>query len=119
MAVSAADGAASEFLFHCQELEIALDCASGCDPCDALVDVTAGWLYSEEVKSVIGYAEVGAVADCPIDDSIPGSATFGIGGSFSEVVGDPFGWLIRKGREPVAMPVADLAFQVYNCFSPG
>jgi hypothetical protein len=110
--VSAADGAAAVFLSRRQEPEIALGSASGRDPCHSLDDVAAGWLWSEEVGGIFGYAVVGAVAECPFDDSIPGSATVVITGSFTEGVGDPVGWLIGDGRELVAVPVADLAFQI-------
>ena len=110
--MSAADGAASMILFHCQASEIAQRGTAGCNPCDALVDVTAGWLRSEEIKRVIGYAEVGAIAERPIDDGVPCSSSLLIGGPFAEVAGDPFGWLICKGCDPIAMPVTDLALQV-------
>jgi hypothetical protein len=76
-----------------------------------LDDVAARRLRSEKVESVVGYLVVGAIAECPIDDSIPGSSSVVIGWSFSDVVGDPFGWLISKGCEPVAMPITDLAHQ--------
>jgi hypothetical protein len=110
---SVADGAMSVALCHRQVLEIALGGASGCGPLDAFGDIAAGRLWSEKVEIVVGYTVVHAVAECPIYDSIPGSASFVIGGSFSEVVGDPSGRLVCNGCELVAMPVVGFSVQVH------
>ena len=111
MTMSATDGAASMILFHCQEPEIVLNSTTGCDPCDALEDIAAGWLWSEEVGGIVGYAVVGAVAECPVNGRIPGGSALRISGSFTEGVGDPLGWLVGDRREPVAVPVTDFALQ--------
>lgn len=83
------------------------------DPCDALVDVTAGRWRSEKVGGITGYAVFGAVAECPVDNNVPGSSAVVIGRSLSEGVGGPFRWLVGDGRDLVAMPVTDLALEVY------
>jgi hypothetical protein len=95
--MSTVDRCACLLLFHRHKAEIALCSSSGSDPCDVLVDVTAGWPWSEEVGYVVGYAVFRAVAECPVDDSIPGSATVVIGGSFSEVVDYPLERLVGDG----------------------
>ena len=50
----------------------------------------------ENLGSLVGYLMLGAVAQGAVDDRVPGFATVGFGGSFSEGVGDPFGWLGRR-----------------------
>ena len=111
-AESATDGRELLSVWRGQASEIALNCAAGCDPCDALVDVAAGWRRSEEVGFFVGYPPGGSVAERSIDSGIPSNATIMFGGSFSEGVGDPFGWLVGDGCEPVAVSVVGFIVQV-------
>ena len=54
----------------------------------------------------------GAISEYPVNGSVLCSLSFVIGGSFTERVGDPVGWLIGNGRELVAVPVTDLEFEI-------
>ena len=110
---SATDGGEPPIPWRREASEIVLEGAAGCDPCDALGEVAAGWLRSEKVGSFVGYLVVGAVADRSVDGSVPGCATVGFGGSFSEGVGDPFGWLVGDGGESVAVSVVGFVVQVH------
>jgi hypothetical protein len=109
---SATDGGEPPILWRRQAPKIVLDRATGCDPCDALGDVAAGWLRSEKLGSLVGYLMLGAVAQGAVDDRVPSYATVGFGGSLSEGVGNPFGWLVGDGGESVAMSVVGFAVQV-------
>ena len=88
--------------------------AAGGEPCDALCDVAARRLGTEEVGSFVGYSLVGPVAECSVDDRVPSSATIRISGPLSQRVSDPLGRLVGKGGESVRMSVASLTvrFQV-------
>jgi hypothetical protein len=111
--MSAADCAASLIQWRHQASKITFNSASGCDPCSALVDVTACRLRSEKVGSIVGYAVAGAISECPVDNSVPSSSAVRVGGSFSEGVGDPFGWLVGNGRESVLVSVLHFSASVH------
>jgi hypothetical protein len=89
--MSAADGVAAVFPSRRQEPEIALGGTFRCDPGHSRTDIAAGGLWPKEIGCIIGYAVLRAVSEGPVNDRIPGNPLFVIGGSFTEVVGDPLG----------------------------
>ena len=109
---STPDGTEPPIFRRPQASYVVLSSASGCDPCDALVDVAAGRFRSEEAGCVVGYLVFGAVAECSVHGSVPGCATVGLGGPFTERIGDPFGWLVSDGCESVSVSVVGFVVQV-------
>ena len=66
---------------------------------------------TEQVGGIGSDSVGGSVADCPIDDPIPGSASIRPGGPLADGVDDPSGWFVRHGCESI-MPGVGLAVQV-------
>lgn len=105
---SAGDSLRTSIAWTVHRSKIFLHAPVGDDPCCPPGRVPTGRLWSEEVAGVVGDFKLGSDVNCSIDDSIPGRASFGFGGSFADGVDDPAGWLVCDGVESVSVAGACL-----------